>query len=223
VGNRTATDAEVLMSAASMNDLERYYPALDPSGKPIETALEYVQRMQDSLLPNMPPNVLENWFYRHFANLRDYAWLDYSTLQFNQEPVEWVTDEVPIQNCGVLDVIERYATAFERRSGSYYNLFHNPWLENYMEEHGTWPQPVIFFDNYDGLIPQYDESVPIGKPYHLLEGHRRLAYFWILKRRNALIDRHQVWVATKPRAQLGTAESSHSHWWQKRLRRKLGR
>lgn len=171
-----------------------YYPVTDKNGRCIEDESDYISRLRGSLLPNIPPSVLSQWFYRHYESMCRYWWLDYQTLRFVSEPEEWQTEDIPIGNCGAYErVIKGFAEVVENPK----HRFKYDWLARYMFDNGTWPEPIILFDNYDGLIRA--EYSTAGIPYHLLEGHRRLAIFSVLKKKAALENRHKVWIARKER------------------------
>lgn len=54
----------------------------------------------------------------------------------------------------------------------------------------TWPEPIIVLKN--------DHLAKWGKPYHLLEGHQRLAYFRKIyrKEQDTLQKNHDLWIVT---------------------------
>ena len=66
------------------------------------------------------------------------------------------------------------------------------WLAKYMLEAGTWNTPIVLFENPGTAFPS-DEN--LNSPYHLLEGHRRLAFLNGLKRLGRALPKHWVWIA----------------------------
>lgn len=155
---------------------------------------DYVQRMQRTHLPNMPQDVLHHWLYRNWGGIADdYIRLGLDTLEFGSAPEQWSMDEVPILNCWAYHVIHGFEKDFD------YWLQKGEWLAKYMNKYGTWPVPILLFDNYDGLLSPRDYDDAPGIPYHLLEGHRRLGFFAALKSRNGLRAAHEVWLVSKAR------------------------
>src|SRR3989304_2895075 len=68
-----------------------YRPYLDDSNNSVESSEQYCDRIQ-KLLPNFPKEVLKQWFFEHWGQIDDYAWLEFSSLRFKQET--WLTDMV---------------------------------------------------------------------------------------------------------------------------------
>jgi hypothetical protein len=119
--------------------------------------------------------------------------LGLDTLEFGSAPERWSIDDVPILNCGAYYAIHEFEQGFD------YQLQRREWLATYMNTHGTWPTPILLFDNYDGVLsPRQHDDAP-GIPYHLLEGHRRLGFFAALKNRGGLRSTHEVWLVRKAR------------------------
>ena len=68
-----------------------YRPKLNANDEYEETADQYCSRIKASL-PNFPPDVLVQWFYRHWLYIDDYAWLGFNLLSFNKE--SWSDEKV---------------------------------------------------------------------------------------------------------------------------------
>ena len=166
--------------------VSRFLPQAD------ESEQDYVKRVRATVLPNFPPTVLSQWLYRHKEHAL-YNVLDYDTLVFEDEPQTWATDDIPQENCGAYEAIQGYAEWYDANV----DRWGCDWLCKYMGQHGTWPEPIIFIDNRNGVVKEPEAGTRAGMPFHLLEGHRRLGFFMALKRRNALVPTHKVWVATK--------------------------
>ena len=164
--------------------MKRYLPL------PGETEQAFIERMRSSLLPNLPTNVLSQWLYRHREHAL-YSSLGYENLLFEEHPEEWYTEDVPLETCGAFEAIQSYAAWYDQ----HVETMNYEWLCKYMTEHGTWPEPIIMLDNRDGIRLEAEAGSEAGRPYHLLEGHRRLGFFLALKRRHALAATHKVWVA----------------------------
>jgi hypothetical protein len=157
-----------------------------------ESEEAYVERMRATVLPNFPANVLTHWLYKHREHAL-YSELSYDTLVFEDEPQTWATEEIPVENCGAYEAIEGYSRWYEANAGKWEC---DPLCE-YMGQHGTWPQPIILIDNRGGVVKKARAGTKVGRPYHPLEGHRRLGFFLALKSLCALQPTHRVWLVTK--------------------------
>ena len=153
-----------------------------------ETQQEYLGRMAD-VVPNIPPDVLEQWLFRHWRGFEsNWSWLDLSQVSFRQEV--WSTERVFRQIDSLcMDLILGLS---ERLKSNRY--VQSSWLGHFMLEEGTWPNPIIVLQNTDNLRNPYGK---ILRPFNLLEGHHRLAYFIAMKQlsHQALQHEHTVWLA----------------------------
>ena len=69
----------------------RYSPIVTPDNVPSETVEEYCRRMRP-LLPNFPAEVLSQWFFDHWSQIDDYAWLGFDRLRFDRR--EWTSEQI---------------------------------------------------------------------------------------------------------------------------------
>jgi len=70
-------------------------------------------------------------------------------------------------------------------------------LTGYMDEHGTWPSPIIALDNRQGLLtrdPLLPASVASPHGYLLVEGHRRHAIACAMNDSGQAVSGLEVWV-----------------------------
>jgi hypothetical protein len=166
--------------------IERFEPIHDEHDWVIEDSYAYAQRMQSTLLPKWPTEVLIEWFHRHAGSLEKYAFLKYEHFSFRRDT--WYLEHIPDRR------------AFD--DGSFCDSFMNiecraedqhDWLANYMLRQGTWNTPIILLDNPDS---QY--KCPSGRflksPYHLLEGHRRLSFLNGLRQIGKALPQHEIWL-----------------------------
>lgn len=158
-----------------------------------EGAEEYAARV-GALLPNFPADVLIQWFHRHPNAIHRFSRLGLERLEFSEE--RWFGSEIPkaeaFENPGDYAMLQKGA-----RHGGY----KNEWLLEQMRVCGTWPCPPIFLANPKGgevySLPYGDhtgrDSVRCRQPWHLLEGHHRLAYLPLVTTGGI----HRVWVARR--------------------------
>jgi hypothetical protein len=165
-----------------------YHPLHAINDTPFDKEAEekYIYRMK-KLLPCFPDDVLINWFYRHWMNVVDYYPLGFESLRFTLQT--WKLDDIP----GVEAM----------RDGSFFGNFdyllksktaRDP-VSSMMNNEGKWPCPVIFFQNTTNEVDYCGE--PLKRPWHLLEGHRRLSYLITARERSIAALEHKVWVVTK--------------------------
>jgi hypothetical protein len=71
------------------------------------------------------------------------------------------------------------------------NENYQEWLINFMRENQTWPLPILILENLGGNVRS-----SLGQPYHLLEGHRRLAYLRSLYKasQKKMKSEHEIWL-----------------------------
>jgi hypothetical protein len=167
----------------------RLRPLLDAAEFPAESPDEYVARV-GPLLPNMPADVLQQWFYEHWIQFEaDYGWLGFTSLTF--ELAELATDQVPEADFGHEELLVSRTGFFERKS-PFTPRMERVW--RYMSEHGTWPRPVIVLENSRGSVP-FPFGGGHGRPYHLIEGHNRVSCFRAFRRQGRhLAARHHMWL-----------------------------
>ena len=171
-----------------INTENRFRPFLTLTDVLTESADDYCARMKD-LLPRFPSQVLEQWFYEHWASIHHYAWLGFERLSFEKQT--WSSIEVMrsgIQNNTSIQTDHRH---FE-------DGVRNPNIDrmaDFFVSNSTWPVPPIFLSNLAGEIARPD-GWQLTAPFHLLEGSHRAGLFWSFSERHELVDEHLVWVAT---------------------------
>lgn len=170
------------------NYLERFDPFRDDSDWVSEEANVYADRMQSTLLPHWPTEVLIEWFHRHARSLYRYAFLRFERFRFDRQT--WQLDHIP--NREAFDdesFCERFMDVESRAENPH------DWLAHYMLRHGTWNTPIIMLDN-----PRGDFTCPgdrrLKSPFHLLEGHRRLSFLNGLRQIGKARLQHDVWIVT---------------------------
>lgn len=161
----------------------KYQPHRDVDWRVVEDESAYTERMRSGPLSNWPEEVLVEWLHRHASQMEDYSFLGFEYLQF--EHATWPTSRIP------------GAAAF--RDEGFCNNFQNveeraahnehDWLAHYMLLEGTWNTPIILFDSSSGSY-----GTKIKAPFHLLEGHRRLAFLQGLKRLGKAKPEHTIWL-----------------------------
>ena len=168
--------------------IDQFMPYLDHYGRPSECLASYQLRMK-IFLPNWPDELLAQWLYRHWCCAGKYSFLGFETLSFLKE--EWALMSIP--NRSVFDEPEfcdNFINVSDRAQDPH------DWLAKYMLQHGTWNTPVILLDNRECGVT-FPDGTSLRAPYHLLEGHRRLAFLNGLRIMNKARDTHKVWVATR--------------------------
>jgi hypothetical protein len=172
---------------AHKKDVFKFLPYEDKDCVIVETAQDYAGRMKNSALPNFPEEVLVEWFHRQPCVIEEYAFLDYETLQFERQT--WATNALPGRGAFTAgSTFDQLIRVFELR------LKNHNWLAEYMNDHGTWNTPIILIDNSSGSL-RFPSGERLKKPYHLLEGHTRLSFFWALRNSGKLRSEHHVWIA----------------------------
>jgi hypothetical protein len=69
------------------------------------------------------------------------------------------------------------------------------WLAHYMLQEGTWNTPIILLDSTTVAAAAAAHGARLKAPFHLLEGHRRLAFLQGLIRLGKARPEHVVWLA----------------------------
>lgn len=177
------------MAMNSDSDNRSYRPLLDINDRLLENEQAYATRMAPKL-PHFPADVLGQWFYDHWMQIGDYSWLDYKALRFKQ--VHWTTEQVPKDRFGHEELLSSRVQYF-RNTTPLPERFSRLLL--YMERNGTWPRPIIVLDTQSEL-PERPAWLARG-PYHLLEGHNRVAGLRYLMGRFAIQPSHAVWIASR--------------------------
>lgn len=165
----------------------------DPQDNWLETEDEYIDRVK-KLLPNFPEEVIEIWFCEHNSQVEGFAKYPLEKLKF--ELTIFSTNDLPLENNGA-DF--KVAKNIEQLRNSKYqkNMKSNNWpmqrIKDYIFDNGTWPRPIIMLDNKDYLYPEH-EGYPSGRPYHLMEGYRRVAVLKFYRNDANLNAIHKAWV-----------------------------
>ncbi|MHC1731993.1 MAG: hypothetical protein AB9888_08210 [Bacteroidales bacterium] len=143
-------------------------------------------------LPNFPECVIEQWPYEQFSDFCDkYWWLEYERLYF--EKVLFSKDQIMLIGTTFLDTQDYWGDEFIEVPNF---RAEQTRLGIYMSNHKTWPKPIIIFDICNSNIEETDE---LCQPFHLLEGHMRLAYMRAFIRHSieGVNPKHEVWLARK--------------------------
>ncbi|MDG0875183.1 hypothetical protein L5D93_23275 [Paenibacillus thiaminolyticus] len=108
-----------------------------------EPFAEFYRRV-GNLLPNVPKCVFENWIYRHYSDIDDYAFLDFRKMRFEKEL--WVKD-------AIYNNVNSYEDNRLIDSLGYqiYERNNHTWLQKYMLQYSTWPVPIIVYENSNNL------------------------------------------------------------------------
>lgn len=155
----------------------------------VEPFEDYLPRAQP-LLPIFPPEVLEDWVYRHFQDAIDaWGWLGFSRLSFVRDT--WPAAEI-LENVRATrqHLIDGWAWSLINNAG-----FRRTWLGRQMIETGTWPVAPIVLSNANRL---FGPSGELLHRFHLMEGHHRLAYLHALVQHPEWQPRseHDLWLVT---------------------------
>ncbi len=133
----------------------------------------------------MPENVAEHWVYRHFGH-SPYAFLPLQRLRFERHT--WTNRQFDQVTFG-----DDWRWTTNDLSRLDHDGHRSSWLGANMIEHGTWPEPILIFDNASGLSDS--SGVPMGR-WHLLEGHQRLTYLRCLADKGQAKSEHDTWIVT---------------------------
>ena len=169
------------------DSLKQFDPYRDKSDWVSEDPQAYASRMQSTLLPHWPTEVLIEWFHRHARDLYRYASLGYERFRFERQT--WPLDHIPGREA--FDD-PKFCDSFidiERRAQNRHD-----WLAHYMLEQGTWNTPIILLNNSADEFAVGNR--PLKAPFHLLEGHRRLSFLNGLRRSGKAKSEHDVWIVT---------------------------
>lgn len=173
-----------------MDDVpNKYEPYQDQGGDVAEDCCAYVQRMKATLLPHWPDEVLREWLHRHAGSIDTYVFLEFETFSFAKQI--WPLSRIPGREAFEDEVVcDQFSNVEERAEQP------GDWLAQYMVREGTWNTPIVLLDNQHGQWAFPDGS-PLKQPYHLLEGHHRLAFLNTLRVTGKARAEHEVWVVTK--------------------------
>lgn len=151
-----------------------------------ENPNSYALRIKNSYLPNWPTEVLIEWFYRHNPQLERYSFLGFERFIFERQ--SWELNEIPDQDC-----FDNPAVWDDIVAGFKTSPTSKDWVAKYIFDHGTWSTPIVMLDNR--CVTAGGKLVESLKgPFHLLEGHHRLAFLVTMRGKVWLKDYHDVWV-----------------------------
>lgn len=88
-----------------------YEPKVNNIGEYLESVDEYFLRMR-SVLPNFPKEVLIQWFYEHWNDIDNFAWLNFEKLNF--ECARWSASEILSSGTADHEVIKTYQLNYEK-------------------------------------------------------------------------------------------------------------
>ena len=158
----------------------------------IEPFEQYKERV-GHLLPNWPECPMREWVHRHYREaVRDYGWLRFDTMTY--ERVTWDKDKIYNEvQTRKMEMLEGWGIQILNTSETMRTPLQRLFLTNH-----TWPAPIIVLENPVALVAPC--GMPLGQPYHLLEGHLRLGYFRNLyqEKPDELLNQHDVWLVRVP-------------------------
>jgi len=165
----------------------KYQPVRDEYWRVVEDGLAYAERMRSGGLARWPQEVLVEWLHRHANDMEVYSFLGLERLRF--ESVTWPTDRIP----GAAafrdeEFCKNFQNVEERAAYSRHD-----WLTHYMLREGTWNTPIVLLDST--TVADAAHGARLKTPFHLLEGHRRLAFLQGLSRLGKARPEHIIWLA----------------------------
>lgn len=164
-----------------------YEPKTNMIGECIESPDGYFLRIKN-ILPNFPREVLIQWFYEHWNDIDNFAWLGFEKLNF--DCVEWSVSELLASGIKDNEVIETYKHNF--LNGSCSDRMKS--LSSYFKRYGTWPIAPLLLKNLDNNI-SYPNGLACNSPYHPIEGYHRFAILFANITNASQQKRHQIWLA----------------------------
>ena len=172
--------------------LKALRPLHDEARYETEPFDDYQKRVAH-LLSNWPECPMREWLHRHHQRaVYDYGWLHFDTMTYDR--VTWDKDKIYNEvQTRKMETLEGWGVQILNTPESMRTPLQRLFLAS-----GTWPAPIIVLDNPTALVAPY--GMPLGQPYHLLEGHLRLGYFRNLYREkpDAILNAHEVWLARVP-------------------------
>jgi len=165
-------------------ELDDIYPIRDSAGSKEEPLDSYLSRIK-KILPNIPDDVLEQWFFDNPQVINDWDWLDYRSCKFEKGII--TNDELDR-----LDFAETSVPVLIENNRTMGFSAHMQKIAKYFAQYGTWPRPVIFLASIKATTNPPEWLKGRALPY-LVEGHRRVAAYFLLKQQSYLKNRHQIW------------------------------
>ncbi|MBW4472622.1 MAG: hypothetical protein KME45_19950 [Stenomitos rutilans HA7619-LM2] len=167
-------------------ETSKYQPFRDSDERVIEDEESYARRMKADVLPDWPKEVLIEWLHRHADFIWKYVYLGFETFSFSNE--RWPLEKIPSREAfDDEEFCDAFSNVEERASDPY------DWLAQHMLEQGTWNTPIILLQNERGQHT-FPGGEPLKRPFHLLEGHRRLSFLNGLRKIGKAFPYHDVWV-----------------------------
>lgn len=157
--------------------------------EPLETPEEYCARIR-AVLPNLPDEVITQWFYEHAGTLEMHMWLHYSSIQVSLKQVS--LSQLMHRCLSEHPTVTQYQAHYHENNTSQRMAK----LGEYMQENGTWPIPPIILANSENNI-RTSWGLQCDAPFHLLEGHHRFAVFYAFAAKGAVNETHKVWLITQ--------------------------
>jgi hypothetical protein len=152
--------------------------------------MEYATRIHTTVLPNFPEEVLIEWFHRHPLVIKKHLFLEFDSLHFEQQL--WSLDDLPGREAFESEHDHRHlVSVFDQMFKA------DNFVARYMSDHGTWNTPILLMKNLSGKL-RWPSGETFNHPYHLLEGHKRLAFLSVLRRSGKALKEHQVWIIDRP-------------------------
>ncbi|MFW6039132.1 MAG: hypothetical protein ACOC9P_01500 [bacterium] len=184
--------------------IERFDPHRDAKGRVVESEVDYARRMRATVLSEWPIEVLIEWFHRHAGYIGRYAFLRYETFKFERR--RFALTEVPGREafrderfCDDFADVEARIRA-NRTDG----------LAQYMLREGTWNTPIVLLCTAADPV-QCPPGEVLKRPWHLLEGHRRLSFLVGLREQGRAASVHEVWCVHREGEAVGTDPGSDRH------------
>jgi len=163
-----------------------YEPKLNKVGEYVESQKEYYLRIR-KILPNFPEEVLIQWFYDHWNDIDNFAWLEFQKLNF--EVVKWSVPAILASGIECNEEIKTYKYNFV--NGSYSERMKS--IATFFQNYGTWPIAPLLLKNVDGNF-RYPNGFPCNSPYHPLEGLHRYAIFFAYQNKPFVQKIHKIWL-----------------------------
>ncbi|PNH95720.1 hypothetical protein [Vibrio diazotrophicus] len=166
----------------------------DPSEYVKEPFPDYYARWPEELI-HIPENVVKTWMWYHNEQVVEFSEENYDFTKWNFRLEKFTNGQIlSIQHFS--DELEKLDNIGKRFLG---NELEGYDTADYMQEHGTFPCPIIVAENAGQH--EHHRSFPDEKmlePYHLIEGSRRLAFIRALigSQSPVLKDEHDVWIVS---------------------------
>lgn len=176
----------------NIEEFEKLKPNFDNNTYELEP-FENFYLSYKKYLPNFPKCVLEQWTHRHFNGFcYDYWWIEFDRLVF--EKVKFTNKMIMQIGTHMLSTLDNWGDDFINNPNF---RIKKTWLGGYMYENKTFPKPIIVFDVENSI--DFGGKKDLYKPFHLLEGHMRLAYMRALIRYNVdnIPEIHDIWLSKR--------------------------